>query len=59
MEWLGHQNSGMVKHYFHLHDQQAHVQMARVTFVANAGGTSPLADSRGGVGGRSESGERA
>jgi integrase len=57
MEWLGHQGSAMVRHYFHLHDQQAQEQMARVTFVSITGGTSPPADSRGGVVRQSEGGQ--
>jgi integrase len=45
MDWLGHQSSGMVRHYFHLHDRQAQEQMARVTFVPGAGGVVPPAGS--------------
>ena len=45
MNWLGHQVSSMLKHYFHLHDQQAQEQMARVTFVPGAGGAVPPAGS--------------
>lgn len=44
MTWLGHQSSAMVRHYYHLHDQQAQEQMARVSFVPNADGTSPSAN---------------
>jgi integrase len=43
MNWLGHRASAMVKHYFHLHDQQAQEQMARVKFVPDVDGTVPSA----------------
>ena len=33
MQWLGHQQSGMVRHYYHLHDQEAQQQMRKVSFV--------------------------
>jgi integrase len=49
MQWLGHQSSAMVRHYYHLHDHQAQEQMARVTFVPNVGGTLPPTNSRGGA----------
>lgn len=31
-EWMGHSDSEMVRHYFHLHNSQAHQQMAQVNF---------------------------
>jgi integrase len=33
MSWLGHHDSKMVRHYFHLHDKRSQVQMARMQFV--------------------------
>lgn len=33
MDWPGHRESKMVKHYFHLHDQEARRQMRRVDFL--------------------------
>ena len=38
MEWLGHADSKMVRHYFHLHDKEAQRQMKRLNFVGDAGG---------------------
>ena len=32
-EWLGHADSRMVRHYFHLHDDEAQRQMRRVDFL--------------------------
>lgn len=53
MEWLGHIDSKMTKHYFHLHDQEEQQQMKRLNFlggtpgdVAREGGSEG-----GGVGG--------
>jgi integrase len=37
MEWLGHQDSAMVRHYYHLHDIESRRQMERL----NPLGTSP------------------
>jgi integrase len=37
MEWLGHSESKMVRHYFHLHDAEAQRQMKRLNFVGKAG----------------------
>ena len=34
MQWLGHQNSNMVRHYYHLHDDEAQRQMQKLNFVA-------------------------
>jgi integrase len=36
MEWLGHTESKMVRHYFHLHDAEAQRQMKRLNFVGKA-----------------------
>ena len=43
MDWLGHADSKMVKHYFHLHDQEAQRHMARLDFVGGGpgGGAGP------------------
>jgi integrase len=38
MEWLGHRDSAMVRHYFHLHDDEAQRQMKRLDFLGEAGG---------------------
>lgn len=37
MEWLGHADSEMVRHYFHLHDPESRRQMDRLHPVNNAG----------------------
>jgi integrase len=36
MEWLGHQDSSMVKHYYHLHDSEARRQMDKLNPLGNA-----------------------
>lgn len=33
MSWLGHQDSKMVRHYYHLHDESSQMHMARVEFL--------------------------
>jgi integrase len=33
MKWLGHQHSAMVRHYYHLHDEEAQRHMERLSFV--------------------------
>lgn len=38
MEWLGHSDSKMVRHYYHLHDEEAQRQMKRLRFLSEAGG---------------------
>jgi integrase len=30
MEWLGHKDSEMVRHYYHLHDDESRQQMAKL-----------------------------
>jgi hypothetical protein len=40
MQWLGHQESDMVKHYYHLHDEEARRRMGGLNFLGKAGGTS-------------------
>ncbi len=34
MHWLGHRSSRMVRHYYHLHDDEAQRQMQRVHFLS-------------------------
>jgi integrase len=41
MRWLGHRDSSMVKHYYHLHDHEAQRLMEQVCFIGNTGGTVP------------------
>jgi integrase len=43
MDWLGHADSKMVRHYFHLFDQEAQRHMARLDFVGGGpgGGAGP------------------
>lgn len=33
MTWLGHRDSKMVRHYYHLHHEEAQRQMAKIDFV--------------------------
>lgn len=49
-EWLGHADSKMVRHYYHLHDDETQRQMDRVTFFGSAGG----AVAAGNISGRAE-----
>jgi integrase len=37
MSWLGHQDSKMVRHYYHLQDKPSQEQMARIQFVGHPG----------------------
>lgn len=37
MRWVGHKESKMVEHYFHLHDEEARRQMRRIV-LTDAGG---------------------
>jgi integrase len=48
MRWLGHQDSKMVKHYYHLHDDEAQRQMQRVKFVGGSA-TKGVAEGTTGV----------
>jgi integrase len=41
MEWLGHADSEMVRHYYHLHDAESRQQMARLDLLGSAGKRSP------------------
>ena len=36
MEWLGHRDSRMVRHYYHLHDEEAQRQMNRLEILGPA-----------------------
>jgi integrase len=36
MEWLGHQESKMVRHYYHALDEEAQRQMKRINFTGTA-----------------------
>jgi integrase len=38
-EWLGHRDSVMVRHYYHLHDEEAQRQMSRLRFLEESGGS--------------------
>jgi integrase len=38
MSWLGHSSSPMVRHYFHLHDDESRRQMRRINFLGDASG---------------------
>jgi integrase len=44
MAWLGHADSARVRHYYHLHDDEAQRQMKRLKFVRGAGGEEPVSD---------------
>jgi integrase len=39
MTWLGHSSSKMVRHYFHLHDDESQRQMKRINFLGEASGS--------------------
>jgi integrase len=38
MTWLGHSSSKMVRHYFHLYDDESRRQMQKLRFLSDAGG---------------------
>ncbi len=40
MDWLGHKDSNMVQHYYHLHDAESRQQMDRLNPL-NTAGTRP------------------
>lgn len=40
MEWVGHADSEMVRHYFHLHDEEAKRQMQGLNLLGGAAGCS-------------------
>jgi site-specific recombinase XerD len=37
MDWLGHADSAMIRHYYHLHDEEAQRRMKSVDFLGGAG----------------------
>lgn len=41
MEWLGHADSEMVRHYYHLHDDESRQQMAKLVLLGKTGQQSP------------------
>jgi integrase len=46
MEWLGHADSNMVRHYYHLHDDEAQRQMKRLDFLGEGTGSVAGAEIR-------------
>jgi integrase len=40
MAWLGHRDSAMVRHYYHLHDEEAQRQMKRLKFLGRGAGVA-------------------
>ena len=40
MDWLGHADSEMIRHYYHLHDEEARRRMDGLDFLGGAGGRS-------------------
>ncbi len=40
MDWLGHKDSEMARHYYHLHDEEAQQRMQSLDFFGNACGRS-------------------
>jgi integrase len=40
MNWLGHADSEMIRHYYHLHDEEARRRMNQLDFLGGAGGRS-------------------
>jgi hypothetical protein len=41
MEWLGHADSEMVRHYYHLHDDELRQQMDKLVLLGKPGQQSP------------------
>jgi hypothetical protein len=41
MAWLGHQDSEMVRHYYHLHDDESRRRMNEINFLGGAAGGPP------------------
>ena len=39
MNWLGHRDSRMVKHYYHLHEQESRRHMDKIDFAGAANAT--------------------
>ena len=48
MDWLGHADSSMVTHYYHLHDQESQRQIRRVKLFAAADVQPPSVNSENG-----------
>lgn len=46
MEWVGHADSGMVRHYFHLHDEEAQRRMNGLNLLGGVAGESGDQDSK-------------
>jgi integrase len=44
MDWLGHADSEMIRHYYHLHDEESRRRMNQLDFLGGAGGRSAGAD---------------
>ena len=40
MQWLGHQDSAMIRHYYHLHDEEARRRMDQLNLFGMTGGRS-------------------
>ena len=47
MDWLGHNDSAMIKIYYHLHDEESRKQMNGLDFLGGAGGRSDGNDGQG------------
>ena len=47
MEWLGHPDSEMVRHYLHLHDEEPRRQMDRLDPFGNTAGNQPPGNDTG------------
>ncbi len=47
MTWLGHRDSKMVRHYYHLHAEESQRQMGRLNFLGSAGGAVADGEVRG------------
>jgi integrase len=45
MTWLGHRDSRMVKHYYHLHEPESRRQMSKIDFAGEADATLATAES--------------
>ncbi len=43
MHWLGHQDSTMIRHYYHLHDEESRRRMDQLNFLGTAGDCSASA----------------
>ena len=46
MEWVGHADSAMVRHYFHLHDEESKRQMCSLNLLGESVGRSDGAVSK-------------